>query len=232
LHKGEAIGGYMKKYVSIILVCVLVMAISALSGVDQTKHNFTSQTYSPNAFFYGTRQVCVFCHTVHNADQTLGTLWNHEDNPAQTYNMYSSNTLDMIQASKPHEGSLVCLSCHDGTIAVNALNNLPGPEGAGSYGTPGGSALDGSGKLTSSSNAYVGWDLPDDHPVGITYDASRDPTGFVAKTGVPTSYPDRLLSEDLYVECSSCHDPHDNTNSNFLVISNENSNLCTKCHTK
>lgn len=213
-----------------LLVLILAGAVISQGGVMETKHNFTSSTYSPNAFFSGTRQVCVFCHTTHNGDQSIGALWNHETNPP-VYQPYSSPTLDMT-ISQPHEGSLVCLSCHDGTIAVNSLNNLPGPEGAGSYGTPGGSGLDGSGRLTSSSHAYVGIDLSDDHPVGVTYDASKDPTGFVPKTGNSQSYPDKLLDDGLYVECSSCHDPHDNTYSNFLAESNENSNLCMRCHTK
>jgi predicted CXXCH cytochrome family protein len=221
----------LKACFQVVFVSISVAGVT-LAGVKDTKHNFTSPATSPNAYFYGTRQVCVFCHTAHNSDQNSGALWNHETNPAQNYTMYGSNTLDMPQSSQPHKGSLVCLSCHDGTIAVNSLNNLPGPEGAGNFGTPGGSGLDGSGRILSSSNAYVGTDLSDDHPVGITYDASFDPTGFAAKTGDPASYPDRLLSEGMYVECVSCHNPHDDTYSNFLVESNANSNLCTRCHTK
>jgi len=216
--------------ITVLLIVLLVVGVFA--GVRQTKHNFSSQTYSPNAFFYGTRQVCVFCHATHNGDVTLGPLWNHETNQAQTYTMYSSPTIDMTISPQPHKGSLVCLSCHDGTIAVNSLNNLPGPEAAGTYGTPGGSALDASGRLTVSSNAYVGTDLSDDHPVGVIYDASRDPSGFVSKTGNAQSYPDKLLSEGMYVECTSCHNPHDDTYSNFLVETNSNSQLCTRCHTK
>lgn len=215
-----------------ILVAIITSITASFAGVDQTKHNFTSAAYSPNAFFFGTRQVCVYCHATHNGNQSVGPLWNHETNVAQSYIMYESNTIDMTQSLSPHNGSLVCLSCHDGTIAVNSLNNLPGPEAAGNYGTPGGAALDGSGKLTSASDAYVGTDLTDDHPVGITYDASMDPTGFVPKTGVSTNYPDKLLSEGLYVECVSCHDPHDNTYGNFLIESNAGSNLCKRCHTK
>jgi predicted CXXCH cytochrome family protein len=215
-----------------LLVLLVMISVVAMAGVEQTKHNFTSQTYSPNAFFYGTRQICVFCHVAHNGDQTIGQLWNHETNQSQTYIMYSSPTIDMTIAPSPHKGSLVCLSCHDGTIAVNSLNNLPGPEGAGNYGTPGGSALDASGKLTASSDAYIGTDLSDDHPVGVTYDASKDPSGFVPKTGNSDQYPDKLLSEGMYVECVSCHNPHDNTYSNFLVESNANSQLCMRCHIK
>lgn len=222
----------MTRRVILLAVLVLLFITSVRSGVKETKHNFTSQTYSPNAFFFGTRQVCVFCHATHNGNQNMGALWNHETNELQSYFMYDSPTLDMSIGLTPNKGSLICLSCHDGTIAVNSLNNLPGPEGAGNYGSPGGAALDASGRLTSSSNDHVGIDLRDDHPVGVTYDASRDPDGFVPKTGNNLLYPDKLLSEDLYVECTSCHNPHDDTYSNFLVESNDNSNLCLRCHTK
>ncbi|HUU46158.1 MAG TPA: cytochrome c3 family protein [Acidobacteriota bacterium] len=220
-----------KSFIVLLSAILVVHAVPADAGVKETKHNFTSQTYSPNAFFWGTKQVCVFCHTAHNGDQSLGQLWNHETNASQPYTMYQSATMDMTMSAAPHEGSLICLSCHDGTIAVNSLNNLPGPEGAGSYGTPGGAALDGSGRLTSASTSYVGTDLRDDHPVGVTYDASKDPD-FVAKSGDPQQYPDRLLHQGLYVECTSCHNPHDNTYSDFLVESNAGSVLCLRCHTK
>lgn len=217
------------------LSLIVILAAAAYAGVEQTKHNFTSPTESPGGFFYGTRQICVFCHTTHNGNQNMGTLWNHEVNESQTYIMYDASvspTMDMTVSPQPHKGSLICLSCHDGTIAVNSLNNLPGPDAAGTYGSPGGSALDGSGRIAPTSDVFVDTDLSDDHPVGVLYDASKDPTGFNAKTGVPTNYPDKLLSEGLYVECTSCHNPHDDTYSNFLIESNANSQLCTRCHTK
>jgi len=34
------------------------------------------------------------------------------------------------------------------------------------------------------------------------------------------------------VECSSCHDPHDNTYGSFLVEDNSGSALCLRCHVK
>ena len=213
-----------------ILIVFLAGTTLSLAGVIETKHNFTSAVYSPNAFFYGTKQVCVFCHTTHNASQTYGALWNHEVNDLQSYIPYSSPTLDMPQSS-PRNGSLICLSCHDGTIAVNSLNNLPGPEGAGNYGTPAGPGLDGSGRLTSSSSSYVSTDLSDDHPVGLTYDTGFD-NDFVPLTGNPNLYPDKLLYLGNYVECTSCHNPHDNTWGDFLVESNQNSDLCGRCHVK
>lgn len=209
----------------------LLIGFPVGAGITTSKHNFTSQTASPNAFFWGTGQVCVFCHTAHNASASAGKLWNHDINPGQSYIMYNSSTIDMNQSLTPHEGSLICLSCHDGAIAVNSLNNLPGPEGAGSYGTPGGAALDGAGKLTTASSAHVGVDLNDDHPVGITYDSTKD-NDFHPKTGDGQQYPDKLLYQGLYVECTSCHDPHDDTYANFLVESNATSGLCMRCHIK
>lgn len=222
----------MRKLLLLLIIASIVTQNSiSIAGVRETKHNFTSQTYSPGAFFYGTRRVCSFCHTTHNADATNpAPLWNH-DNSSQTYDMYDSPSMNMSQTLQPNNGSLVCLSCHDGTIAINSLNNVPGPEGAGSYGTPGGSALDGAGKLTSASDSYVGTNLQDDHPVGIIYDHTKD-GDFYAKTGDPALYPDKLLSEGTYVECNSCHNPHDNTFGAFLVESNANSTLCGRCHNK
>ncbi len=214
-----------------LIALLFVNAMAAPDDVRTTKHNFTSAVYSPNAFFYGANRVCVFCHTVHNGG-TEAPLWNHETNTGQSYQLYTSNSLDMGPVVL-HDGSFVCLSCHDGTIAINSLNALAGATGAPpyTYGTPGGSGLDGSGKLLTSADGHVGTDLTDDHPVGITYDQSKD-LDFVPKTGNPSLYPDKLLSQGLFVECSSCHDPHNNTNSYFLVEPNTNSDLCTRCHIK
>ncbi len=213
----------------IVAAAILLLSSTATGAVKDTKHNFSSATASPNAFFYGTQQVCVFCHAVHNADPAYSPLWNHETNGATSYTMYTSDTMDMAQSASPHEGSLICLSCHDGTIAVNSLSNVPGPEGAGSYGSPGGQGLDGSGRISSSSHAFVGTDLRDDHPVGILYDTNQD-NNFHPKTGNSSNYPDRLLDQGLYVECNSCHNPHDNTYTNFLTESNASSALCLRCH--
>ena len=221
----------IERQLAVMAMMMVIFAGAAHAGVATTKHNFSSPAASPNAFFYGTQQVCVFCHAVHNADPAFDPLWNHETDGATAYTMYTSDTMDMVQSASPHEGSLVCLSCHDGTIAVNSLNNVPGPEGAGLYGSPGGLGLDGSGRIATSSHAFVGTDLRDDHPVGILYDTNQD-SDFHVKTGSSSSYPDRLLDQGLYVECNSCHNPHDNTFTNFLTESNASSALCFRCHIK
>ena len=215
----------------LLMVFMACNVVLAADDVRNTKHNFSSAVASPGAYFVGANKVCVFCHTMHGGGSEA-PLWNHETNVSQSYQLYTSPTLDMTPVTL-HNGSFICLSCHDGTIAINSLNALAGESGVPpfTYGTPMGSSIDGTGKLLSSADGYVGTDLTDDHPVGITYDQSKD-NDFNIKTGNPENYPDKLLSNGLYVECSSCHDPHNNDFGYFLVESNANSALCTRCHVK
>lgn len=209
---------------------LVVLSGAAFGGLTNTKHNFTSAATSPDAYFTGTQQMCAFCHIPHNADQAAGQLWNHQSS-SQSYQMYDSDTMDMIVGSEPGVPSKACLGCHDGTVAVNSLVNVPGVGGAGSYGTPAGSHLDAEGKILSGTPNYVGIDLSDDHPVAIVYDKSKD-NDFWDKTGDPGLTPDKLLYQETTVECTSCHDPHTSDWPDFLVMDNSGSQLCLSCHTK
>ena len=74
----------------------------------------------------GTNEVCVFCHTPHfsNADIVDAPLWNRMSSGA-VYTPYSSSTMDTTPG-QPTGNSVACLSCHDGTVALDALVNAPG----------------------------------------------------------------------------------------------------------
>ena len=63
-------------------------------------------------------RVCVFCHAPHNASPS-GPLWNRAA-PGSTYLPYSSSTA-AAAPGQPTGASLLCLSCHDGTIALGAV---------------------------------------------------------------------------------------------------------------
>jgi len=102
----------------------------------------------------GTNQICVFCHTPHgfNAVQS-GPLWNKAVNTAQTYAVYNTgtNVSSTLDADLPVIGSvsLACLSCHDGTQAMDNMINGPGSAlMAGGY--------DGSLSSVSASSFIVG----------------------------------------------------------------------------
>ena len=123
-------------------------------------------------------QVCVFCHTPHGATGApAAPLWNRAL-ASQTYTTYTSSSLDAEtiagQLAQPAGSSKMCLSCHDGTLAISSVNVLGGEvnvsvpiTGAG----PGNTMPAGEGLLTGFTR-NLGTDLSNDHPISMTYDTS------------------------------------------------------------
>jgi len=200
------------------LVIVFTIPVMALGGskVENTVHNLSSSgqgdiTSSEN-------RVCVFCHTPHNSNPAK-PLWNHSLS-GSTYTAYNSTTLDTTSTSmKSLTGTTtkLCLSCHDGTIAIGNLANMNIAMSDNS-GTEGPKLNN--DKLISSAN--LGINLGNDHPVLFKPDGSD--------LEINTS--STLYDSGGYLQCTSCHEPHDNTYGNFLVKDNTNGALCTTCHTK
>jgi len=163
------------KLKAILFAAALSGSGTALAGIADTKHNLGST--GPGNTVSDTDEICVFCHTPHGASQDVNApLWNKAIAPV-TYDSYSSTTLDGETASVGHV-SLACLSCHDGTQAMDNIVNSPGsggydPTGGGTNGlgyTWTGSGIDTTtGKMLPASSAYIGPDLTNDHPIGIQY---------------------------------------------------------------
>ncbi len=205
---------------------LLVIAVLLIAGVAYGAGTIVNSKHDMRGFITDetTTQVCVFCHVPHNASTvTAAPLWNHTDTAA-TFGLYASATLQGA-TSQPAGVSKACLSCHDGTIAVNSLLNQP---------------MDGTRgtlvSLTSTSGAYLGTDLTNDHPVSITYRSDLD-NGLRANSSA--TVPGPAYTAQLYgtaspytVECASCHSVHDPTYTPFLRTTNNNSQLCTTCHLK
>ncbi len=153
--------------------------------------------------------ACSFCHTPHGA--LPGTpLWSHKLSTA-VYKIYESSSLE-ANVGQPTGYSKLCLSCHDGTVAL--AETVTGGTG-GTYIAPGG--------------ANLGTDLSDDHPISFVYSSSlsaQDP-----QIRPPLALPETLvLDRSGELQCTTCHDAHDNRYGNFLVMSNERSQMCTSCH--
>ncbi len=74
-------------------------------------------------------EVCVCCHTPHGANTTTpaAPLWNRtmKSNTYQTYDLLGTPSLTQ-PVTPPGINSLTCLSCHDGTTAVDSIINMPG----------------------------------------------------------------------------------------------------------
>jgi hypothetical protein len=110
---------------------------SAIGSIANTRHNLTlSYNKSGLAIVmdiarnnYGA--VCVYCHTPHGANKQIqAPLWNRTVNPGN-YTIYDKPTTLMRPIGLPGPNSLTCLSCHDGTIAIDSILNMPGSGGYG-----------------------------------------------------------------------------------------------------
>ena len=105
-------------------------AASAMGSIANTRHNLTQSFLADRAGImniarndYG--EVCVYCHTPHGAS-TLSTapLWNRTMNTG-LYQVYDKIRTLNQPIGQPGVNSLTCLSCHDGTIAIDSVINMP-----------------------------------------------------------------------------------------------------------
>jgi len=210
-----------------IFVLIFSSGILLSQSIVNTKHNL-SATGTGTIKATSETEICIFCHTPHGKAVTV-ELWNHQPTAA-AYTLYSSDYLTSKTypaSNQPGAKSKLCLACHDGTIAIGAVYNTSGSGSVGSIAMQGGTTT-----LPSGSSSNVGTSLVNDHPVGFGYDPTKDPElvsrTWPWKTAVKLD-PDASAGK---VECTSCHEPHHNTNGKFLQISNANAALCTFCHNK
>ena len=242
---------------AILLVDVEPAVAERISDIRGTRHNLSA---APDGSGYpgpggGTvpgrtikatseTQICVFCHTPHAATSGTPPLWNRKvagQGYTQSYIMYDSSTLDAKQIqgalNQPGGSSKLCLSCHDGTVAIGSVNVL---NGQGSSTTPGTQNIPmTSGGIPDTPGAphkmpvgagtdtgftrNLGTDLSNDHPISVTYDAtlaSRDgdlrvPDNIVAGVRSIVGVKPKLPLENVpeignqpQIQCASCHDPH------------------------
>lgn len=200
-----------------LLIVLLAFCQSAFADVATTKHNLSISgpgTIKATA----ESQICVFCHAPHNSSPSA-PLWNRRD-PGSTYTPYTSSTAKAT-AGQPTGASLTCLSCHDGTIALGELLSRA-------------TAVTMAGGVTTlpAGNSNLGTDLSDDHPISIAYTSALA----AARNGElvdPATLTGKVkLDNRGQMQCTSCHDPHDNSNGKFLTVPNTASALCVTCHAK
>ncbi|MGB3211389.1 MAG: cytochrome c3 family protein [Desulforhopalus sp.] len=198
---------------SLVLLGSVTLYSTANGAITGSAHDFSSTGWSGG-------QICVACHAPHNNIEVVDApLWNHEVSTA-VYDLYSSPTLTAEDLRQPGGVSKLCLSCHDGTVAVDA------------FGGSSGSHFIGQGR-------NIGTDLSNDHPVSFTYDSSLaiedgglfDPATTLSGVAGGTIEADMLFAGRM--ECSSCHDVHNKYDIfRLLKLTNSGSALCLTCHDK
>jgi predicted CXXCH cytochrome family protein len=172
---------------------------------------------------------CKSCHAPHNGSTANGgaqgtgviLLWARSfPSASNTFGFYDSATMQnkaadvgglaLTGSTDPRMYSLLCLSCHDGVTSsfspAMQTRNMVGS-------VAGGSAYDSQG-------------LKNDHPINMNYDPTKN-TSLQSVATVSAALP--LYGSTNSVQCATCHDPHSNTNTNYLRQANSTAH-CTTCH--
>jgi len=206
------------------ILTVLCLSAFVFAGIANTKHNLSVS--GPGTIKSPTEtRICVFCHTPHNADPSA-PLWNRSASNVY-YEMYWSSTMQAYSsagaAPQPDGSSKLCLSCHDGTIALGSVRSRSQPI-----------PVSGGSRLPSTSSAYLGTDLSGSHPISFVYDDTLAIENNAAGD-MPLRLPSTLTDPDVKldrrgkIQCTTCHDPHSDRNEYFLVKPGW-SELCLTCH--
>jgi predicted CXXCH cytochrome family protein len=245
-------------------IALLSTQLALAEGIQNSKHDFSAATWSD-------KEICKPCHTPHNAVDTnlTGRLWAHTLSTA-TY-VYHGGTSTGDGSTRPEAGTgsatqadmdvatRLCLSCHDGTVALDSFMGKNGASDGKFIGDAGGQH----GAATANlGSGQVANDLTNDHPVGFkaVYDenSGQNATGTghyrykpraavvaaglklaISKTAVTSGTVDRTsgtaVSGNLpSISCVTCHDVHNGAGieNGLLRMSNEGSAMCLTCHDK
>lgn len=216
---------------AILLSSSTVSANGLGAGIVGSPHDFSSLVDNP----WNTREeICRTCHVPHDHGRTIypvGLLWNHEVT-TQTFTPYTM--VDGTTTGQPDGISKLCLGCHDGTVAIDEWDGRNG------VGVPGTTFLTGGYVVPGAGN---GGSLARTHPLSVVYsydaadaDGLNDPnTTVMGTSGFVAS-----VLETGRVQCSTCHDVHDNeavAGTHLLRVAQkatqgQASGLCLACHNK
>ena len=266
---------YLLVFVAIgfVLACAAVAMADMTpgTGIKNTYHDLSATGTGGIAIGQSAEtRICVFCHTPHFGAKEgvdavgAGTyikyfpLWNNDLSTVTTYQTYTNGTdlpdnlarqfnalLDPNYVNGPGGVSRLCLSCHDGSVALNAYGNMDNGQnptkGAGGitinnvlYGGVAGGA-----KIGGPAGAGTYNDLRNHHPVGFNYATVQTVDTGLFDASTPLLGGTGLTIQDVLwngnIECTSCHSVHNKGNEGFKFLwvdDNTESQLCLSCHDK
>jgi predicted CXXCH cytochrome family protein len=211
----------MKTKYLVLFLLIWSVNLHVNCQISGTAHDFSAKTWAPVE-----NKKCGVCHTTHKAmNVPSAPLWNHQVTAVASYTLYSSPTFNSSSTiTNPGASSKLCLSCHDGTVA---LENFGGVTTGTTYITS-----------TNKIGGTTGNNLSTEHPISFDYtDALATLDGGLNPPTTTNSGLGGTISSNLLfankMECASCHDVHNKYNvTHLLRMSNTNSQLCLICHKK
>ena len=231
----------MKRIVGITAALLFVAAIPAKAQFTGSAHDFsdgvthtTDATYLAGAtegVWNTAADKCNVCHEAHTR-QVANPLWHRNMGISATFTVYGetlpSKTLDAGPLGQPSGTTVLCLTCHDGTVGLDQY-------GWANVFSPANGATSGYVPM-HPFNGNIGGA----HPVSFVYDdalaATDVPAGIVSFNGVATlsgTIDGALLDDGGTLECSSCHDVHNKWGLDHLLnVPYTSSQICETCHAK
>lgn len=172
-------------------------------------------THSPHDFFGPDAPLAVRCAPCHGSDAnertatTMPYTWVEDIQPPLPQRLF-----DVQPEHRLGRSTVLCLSCHDGTIASEIVGG-------------GDDDFFAAGAVVNPQR---------DHPVGVRYPPIQRNGTSLRREYASVA---KLESEGAIklpngrVECVSCHDPHNSLGiRGMLVKSDRRSALCLTCHLK
>ena len=206
----------------LLFACIVVLVTGTLfaqiTGDVIGQHDLSPGSTSPVT---GARPgSCSYCHAPHSGLASGRALWN-QTLTKQIYSLYTSSTYHQSGAQPLLGGdSNLCLSCHDGTVAVGQTIVA--------------------GKVTTTGSMYAtdvfGTNLQSSHPLSVVLpivDAPNlvDTLASKGQTADPTG---AIKLVNGNIECTTCHNPHvqakDLVAQYFLVKDSSGGAMCLACH--
>lgn len=215
----------------LVLAVLLCLPVFSQKRVRDTKHNLSATGPGEYKALDETR-ICFFCHTPHSAEPKQ-PLWNHKLSAVKNYRFYQSPSFDAgmeaLTETSPNGYSKLCLSCHDGTVALGAVNRrkskapFKGKMGA----------------LPPSAKSFIGTDLSGMHPISFVVNneiIAKNNAKDTPLRSLDSMKSDRHVKLDAFnrMQCTSCHDAHSDENFSssgvhFWKKSSFNE-VCDVCH--
>jgi predicted CXXCH cytochrome family protein len=211
-------------------VAALGLALPASAQIASSAHDFSGATWKSDG-----NQICSPCHTPHASDTTVATapLWNHELTTGFSYDMNDGGgtITERTLTAGFDDKTILCLSCHDGTVAVDSFGGAAGSTYMSTIGTaPNSPGYANIAEGTSGSVAGTDvLDMSNDHPVGIG-------AVYPGTSPYPAISPYPLFTVGVTTDtlgCVTCHEVHnDSGNLSLLRDTIDSSTLCQNCHNR